>query len=301
TYPDGELALQAVNELRELTTHSQEPFLLAVGFYRPHLPFVAPQKYWDLYPVDTVVLPDNYRIPENAPQASLHRFGELRNYSDVSKKGPLSDEQALHLIRGYYACVSYVDAQIGRVINELERLDLADNTIVVLWGDHGWNLGDHTLWCKHSVYESSLRIPLIIKTPRHSAGQQTDAIVESIDIYPTLCELAGLPVPKTVEGRSLVPLLKQPNLAWPDVAFSRFRTGDSLRTDRYRYSEYHNMTSGKYLGRMLYDHKLDALENHNIAERPENKELVAKLAELLEEKRLATAKPPSPRRSSPKK
>ena len=300
TFADGKLALKAIEELGDLATRSQEPFLLAVGFYKPHLAFIAPQKYWDLYPAEEISLPDNYKIPENAPPASIHRFGELRTYSDIKQKGPLSDQQALHLIRGYYACVSYVDAQIGKVLAELERLDLARNTIVVLWGDHGWNLGDHTLWCKHSVFESSLRIPLIVKSPKHAFGQKTDAIAESIDIYPTLCALTDLPIPATVEGRSLVPLLTDPTLAWSGAAFSRFRKGDSLRTDRYRYSEYHDESSGEYLGRMLYDLKLDPLENHNISEQPAQEELVARLAEQLEEKRLATAKPPNPRRSVPK-
>lgn len=296
-YADGMLASKAIDELVELATRSQEPFLLAVGFYKPHLAFAAPQKYWDLYPPEEISLPGNYQVPENAPQASIHRFGELRTYSDVKQRGALSDEQALHLIRGYYACVSYVDAQIGKVLDELERLDLADNTIVVLWGDHGWNLGDHTLWCKHSVYESSLRIPLIIKSPSQALGKQTDAIAESIDIYPTLCRLTGLPIPETVEGRSLVPLLTQPELAWPGLAFSRFRTGDSIRTDRYRYSEYRDERSGEHLGRMLYDLKLDPLENRNISEQPENKGLVAKLAKLLQGCRLDTVEPPSPYRS----
>jgi arylsulfatase A-like enzyme len=298
TYADGIIAAKAIEELNRLASGPQDPFLLAVGFYKPHLAFIAPKKYWDLYPTESISLPDNYKVPENAPKAAMHQFGELRTYSDVVQRGPISNEQAIHLIRGYYACVSYVDAQIGKVLDELHRLNLADNTIVVLWGDHGWNLGDHTMWCKHSTFESSLRIPLMVKSPSHVAGQKTDAIAESIDIYPTLCQLSGLPIPETVEGRSLVPLLEQPSQDWPSLAFSRFRKGDSIRTDRYRYSEYHDEKTGEYLGRMLFDLQSDPLENHNISERPENSNLVLELASKLEQTRLATANPPSPRRQT---
>ncbi|MEZ6046473.1 MAG: sulfatase [Planctomycetaceae bacterium] len=163
-YIDGKLANRAIKDLQRLSKQ-QEPFYLAVGFYKPHLPFNAPRKYWDLYDQNQIKLPKNYYVPEDAPAESIHNSGELRAYSNIPKTGPVSDETARNLIHGYYACVSYTDAQIGKVLDELDRLGLAENTIVVLWGDHGWNLGEHTLWCKHSCYETSLQIPLIVRAP----------------------------------------------------------------------------------------------------------------------------------------
>ncbi len=280
-YRDGALALEAIKRLELLAKRPNQPFFMAVGFYKPHLPFVAPQKYWDLYPLENIRLPDNYQTPENAPKAALHQFGELRNYEDMPAKGPISEDQARHLIRGYYACVSYIDAQAGKVLDALETLGLSDNTIVVVWGDHGWNLGDHLLWCKHSVFESSLRIPLIIRAPGIDGGLTTVALADSVDIYPTLCELTDLPIPDSVEGVSLVPVIKFPQRPWVRSSFSRFRTGDSIRTNRYRYSEYHSEATGEYLGRMLYDHQVDPLENVNLAERPQLAETVRNLAERL--------------------
>lgn len=264
-YADGVLANRAVAELQRLKTRD-EPFFLAVGFFKPHLPFVAPQKYWDLYDHDKIQLPDNYYVPKDAPAESLHASGELRAYAGIPAKGPVSDETARNLIHGYYACVSYTDAQIGKLLDELDRLELADNTIVVLWGDHGWNLGEHTLWCKHSCYETSMRIPLIVRAPGINAGQRRSVLVESIDVYPTLCELAGLHRPEHLHGRSLAALMKDPQTAWKTAAVGRFQNGDTIRTDTFRLTEYTDK-QGRRTARMLYDHQADPGENVNVATR----------------------------------
>jgi iduronate 2-sulfatase len=278
-YADGKTADKAISDLRRLKRMDQ-PFFLATGFVKPHLPFNAPKKYWDLYDRDKIDLADNPYRPKDAPDAAIHSWGELRAYHGIPKKGPLSEEMARTLIHGYYACTSYTDAQIGRVLGELDRLGLRDNTIVVLWGDHGWNLGEHTLWCKHCHFQTSLRAPLIVRVPGLKGGIRTDALTEFVDIYPTLCELAGLPVPKHTEGRSFVPLMKDPNRPWKDAIHSRFHSGQSVRTDRYCYTEWTGK-DGKVYARMLYDQKLDPDENTNISERPENAELVKKLAQRL--------------------
>ena len=177
----------------------------------------------------------------------------------------MSDETARNLIHGYYACVSYTDAQIGKLLDELDRLELADNTIVVLWGDHGWNLGEHTLWCKHSCYETSMQIPLIVRAPGIKGGQRRSGLVESIDLYPSLCELAGLPLPEHLQGRSFATLMKDPEAEWKSAAIGRFQNGDTIRTDTFRFTEYTN-AKGTLTSRMLYDHEADPGENVNVAE-----------------------------------
>ncbi len=276
---DGQVALKTIADLQRLKQMDQ-PFFLAAGFFKPHLPFIAPEKYWDLYPAQSIKLPGNYHRPENAPDEAIHNSGELRAYEGVPKQGRLPDELALNLIRGYHACVSFTDAQIGRVLDELERLDLAKNTIVVLWGDHGWNLAEHTLWCKHSCFETSMRVPLIIHAPGYQGGLKTDALTELIDIYPTLCELAGIPIPEHVQGRSFVPLMKDPSQPWKDQAIGRFMAGDTIRTDDYRFTEYSRRTSEPF-ARMLYNHQSDGAENFNVSEQPEQAKIVVELAERL--------------------
>ena len=243
---------------------------------------MAPKKYWDLYDFDKIHLPETYHVPENAPAVSIHSSGELRAYAGIPAKGPVDDLTARKLIHGYYACVSYTDAQIGRVLEELERLKLVENTIVVLWSDHGWNLGEHTLWCKHSCYETSMHIPLLIRVPGVTDGEKTDALVESIDLYPTLAELAGLPQPKHLAGRSLVPLLSEPQQMWKPFAIGRYRQGDTIKTDHFRYSEY-TQPNGKMLGRMLYDHRLDPEEDHNVVKMNALSSEVTRLSTLLKE------------------
>lgn len=293
-YGDGAVAHTAVERLQALAANPEQPFFLAVGFYKPHLPFVAPKKYWDLYPPESIKLPDNYQLPTNAPAESTHTWGELRAYEGIPKKGPIDDATALNLIRGYYACVSYTDAQVGKVLAELDRLGLAENTIVVLWGDHGWNLGDHTYWNKHSTFESSMRVPLLVRAPGITGGTHTAGLTESIDIYPSLCELAGLPVPETVEGKSFVPLLRFPNRPWAKAAVGRYVRGDTIRTDRYRYTEYReDRGAGPRKSDMLYDHTTDPLENHNISQDPALAETVQALNQTLQATKTSTVVPPS--------
>ena len=236
-----------------------------MGFLKPHLPFIAPKKYWDLYDHDTIRVPKNYHTPKDAPRESIHTSGELRSYSGIPAKGPVSDEAARKLIHGYYACVSYTDAQIGKLLAELDRLKLADNTIVVLWGDHGWNLGEHTLWCKHSCYETSMRIPLIVRAPGINGGQRRSNLMETVDLYPTLCELTGLPLPKHLQGRSFAAFLKDPSSEWKSAAVGRYKNGDTIRTDSFRFTEY-SSAAGKRSSHMLYDHSAGPGEGVNVAE-----------------------------------
>ncbi len=284
-YFDGMIADKGISDLRRLKK-KDKPFFLALGFFKPHLPFNAPKRYWDLYKREKIDLADNPFRPKGAPDAALHNWGELRAYEGIPGKGRLPDELARTLIHGYYACVSYTDAQIGRVLAELDRLGLRRNTIVVLWGDHGWNLGEHGLWCKHCNFETSLHSPLIVNAPGIKGGRKTMALTEYLDIYPSLCQLCNLPLPAHLEGRSFVPLMKKPNRLWKEAVFSRYYNGDSVKTDRYRYTEWRRK-DGTIYARMLYDHKTDPHENVNISELPQNKELVKKLGRMLQEIRSA--------------
>ena len=284
TYTDGVIARQAIGRLRKLAKTSDQPFFLAVGFTKPHLPFVAPGRYFEKYPVSEVAMPSNYFPPENAPGGAIHNSGELRNYSDIPKTGVLPEEKARELIRGYHAATSYTDAHIGRLLDAFDKLGLAESTIIVLWGDHGWNLGEHTLWCKHSCFETSLRSPLVFVTPPGmalSSGTATESLTEFIDIYPTLCELAGLPLPDHLDGQSLVPLLKNPSVNLKDHAISRFQEGDTIRSDQFRYTIYRDK-DGTQTGHMLYDHRKDPDENVNVAGEAEYAPVVKDLARELQ-------------------
>lgn len=280
-YRDGKLALKVIKDLEKLK-ESNQPFFLTMGVAKPHLPFTAPKKYWDLYDRNSIRLPESYTQPKSTPKKAFHNFGELRQYEGIPKKGDIPEAQAKELIHGYYACVSYIDSQIGLVLDELERLELAENTIVVLWGDHGWNLGDHKLWCKHVTFETALRTPLVLKVPGKTNGERTDAITEYIDIYPTLVELAGLDIPGTVDGVSAVPLLDGRDRE-KDWAVSKFKDAVTLIKGDLFYTEWTD-SAGVAYERMLFDHKTDPLELDNLAEKEEHVELVAELAEELRER-----------------
>lgn len=237
---DGEVARRTINFLRELAK-KDKPFFMAAGFYKPHLPFIAPRKYYDLYPIESINLPDYRKDPEGAPSYATQPSWELRSgYADFPKDFdvPFSEEQQKKLIQGYYACVSFVDQQIGNVLNELDRLGLREDTVIVLWGDHGWHLGDHNMYCKHTNYEQSTRSPLIF-----SGGEWTgksSSPTEFVDIYPTLCELAGVKTPENLDGVSLVPLFENKKDRVKEYAVSQFprednKMGYAFRNDRYRY------------------------------------------------------------------
>jgi arylsulfatase A-like enzyme len=300
-YPDGRTAAHAVEVLRERAKDKDTPFFLAVGFIKPHLPFISPKKYWDLYNEADLKLAPNPFPPKDVPAVAMTTFGELRAYEGIPAKGPLSDAQAMKMIHGYYAAVSFMDAQVGKVLAELDRLGLRDSTIVILWGDHGWHLGDHGLWCKHTNFESATHVPLIISVPgQKTAGSHSDALVEFVDIYPSLAELCGLPTPPGLEGTSFAPLIEQPSRSWKTAAFSQYPRaggvmGYTMRTERYRYTEWvkgpkdgRKVHAGwptawgqEVVGRELYDHEKDPEENVNLAEQPEMKDKAAELSKTL--------------------
>ena len=287
TFHDGVLANMAVNALREIK-QKQQPFFLAVGFIRPHLPFVAPKKYWDLYDPEKIPPAPNPFRPKGAPAYAVLEGGELRSYDRIPA-GHLDPGLARQLKHGYYAAVSYMDAQLGRVLDELERLGLRENTIIILWGDHGWKLGEHDAWCKHSNVENDTHVPLILSVPGlKTAGQRTDALVEFVDIYPSLAGLAGLPLPGHLEGRSFQPLLENPLRPWKTAAFSQYPRaihgqplmGYSMRTDRYRFTRWvHRGDHAKVDAVELYDHQTDPQENTNMANDPAHQALVAQLTQ----------------------
>ena len=288
TFQDGKVAELAVSTLRDLSK-KPEPFFLAVGFVRPHLPFVSPQKYWDLYDPAKIQLAPNKFRPKDAPDYAILPGGEMRSYRDVPD-GSIPDDLARQLKHGYYAAISYMDAQVGKVLDEIERLGLRENTIVILWGDHGWKLGEHDAWCKHSNSENDTNAPLLLSVPRmKNAGVRTNAMVEFVDIYPTLAELAGLPLPKHLEGTSFKPVLDHPQRPWKSAAFSQYPRsanssslgtlmGYSMRTDRYRFTVWvARKDHAKIDAIELYDHETDPQENTNIAQVPANAALVEKL------------------------
>lgn len=278
-YPCGALADKIIGDLRRAKQEGT-PFFITAGFTKPHLPFNAPKKYWDLYDPEKLELADNPFKPEGAPSQAMHQWNELRDgYGGMPEVGNMPDDLARRLIHGYYACVSYTDAMIGKVMDELDRLGMGDDTIVVLMGDHGWQLGEHTLWCKHALFNTSTFTPLMIRAPGFKNGQRTEALVEFVDIYPSLCELAGVPLPEHLQGKSFVPLLKNPDADWKEAAFSRYHGGESVTTERYSYSEWNGGT------RMLYDHEKDPDENVNVSENPEYKQVVDKMQKLLQEHR----------------
>ncbi len=283
-YFDGAQTDAAIQKLKELK-EGEKPFFFAIGYYRPHLPFNVPKKYWDMYDRNKIPLADNQFIPKNAPLMAINNLRELRSYTDFKQAkhpayGSLTEEQARLLRHGYFASVSYVDAQIGRLMDSMEKMGLRDNTIVILWGDHGWKLGEHNSWCKMTNYEIDTRVPLIISTPdMKNTGKQSAALVEFVDIYPSLCELAGLPLPSDLQGTSFVPLLDNPDRPWKKAVFSQFLRegvwiapdgieymGYSIRTDRFRYVEWINWETKELAAKELYDHETDPQENENIVD-----------------------------------
>ncbi len=278
-YYDGMIAERAIRELGALS-HSDIPFFLAVGFLKPHLPFNAPAEYWDQYDPTDISLAEFDRMPLGAPKEAKHNWGELRTYETVpDAPEPVSKEMALKLRHGYYAATSYADAQIGRVLRALDELNLTETTIVVLVGDHGWSLGEHGLWSKHSPFDVATHAPLIIRAPGAAPGE-ANGLVEFIDIYPTLIAMTGTPWPDHLQGTSMLRMIQNPESPGKLAVFPRWRNAENVRTDRYSYTEF-RAQDGTLLSHMLYDSANDSDETVNLADEPGFATDVAELRQLL--------------------
>lgn len=294
-YVDG-MVCEAAETTMDTLAAGGMPFFLAVGFRKPHLPFCAPSKYWDLYERDQIPVPQDTQHPKDAPELAIRSWRELEGYTDISTDGMVPDDKMKELRHGYYACVSYVDALVGRLINKLTETGLAEKTIVVLWSDHGYHLGEQGLWTKANNFELATRVPLVITIPgQPNAGTRCDALVELVDLFPTLADVCSLPAPAGMEGTSLKPLLTSPNHPWKQAVFSQYPRdnnshrhtgpgdimGYAVRTRRYRYVEWRNWNTQRIVARELYDHRIDPNESTNVALRTPYTSTVQELAGIL--------------------
>ena len=283
-YQDGQFTNNTIKYMRQFSKEDT-PFFLAVGFKKPHLPFVAPKKYWDLYKRDEVPLAEYQEPIKNGVDIAYHNSPELRNYSDIPELKSFSDifsdllpeSKQRELIHGYHASVSYIDAQVGKLISELKALKLYENTIIVLWGDHGWHLGDHALWCKHTNFENATRVPFILSTPKGTPGIYKYP-VELLDIFPTLCAATNLNIPEHLQGKNLMPVMSQVSHKVKNYSVSQYRRGKndktfgySIRTERYRltlwmkdyYRLFEPFDKSYIIAGELYDYQNDPLEKEN--------------------------------------
>lgn len=265
-YVDGlttQLAIQKMQELKK----QKEPFCLAVGFFKPHLPFTAPKKYWDLYDREKIEISESSFIPAGINEKSLQSSGEFNQYKLGEEKAslaqPLSDAYSRKLKHAYYSCISYIDAQVGMLLQELEDSGMAENTIVVLWGDHGWHLGDHLVWGKHTLMDRALHSPLIIRKPDQTAPRNIEEVVSTLDIYPTLMDMCNIEMPYAGDGQSMMPILESTTKhSWDNEAFSYFKEGISMKTPEFRITQFYRDEQPDV---ELYNHLLDPLESVNMA------------------------------------
>ncbi|WFB37673.1 sulfatase [Kiritimatiellota bacterium B12222] len=293
-YPDGAIAAWGVEQLRELK-NTEDPFFLALGWRKPHLPFVAPQSYWDLYDPEMLPFPENDFMPEDMPEYTKgYHYSELRNYVDVPYgQEPLSEALDRRLLQGYRACVSFLDAQVGKVLQALDENGLREDTVVVFMVDHGFQLREHDLFCKHTAFMTSYHVPMLVRAPGVTeVGGRIAGLSENIDIFPTLCELCGLDQPAEIDGESRVNWLRTPSLGGKEAAFSvwgvskredpeQVIVGYTVVTDRYRYTEWTHNASGEVKARELFRLEYDPLETLNLAGRDEYVEVMQGLSLLI--------------------
>jgi arylsulfatase A-like enzyme len=279
-YADTKMVNKAIEKLNELTK-KERPFFMALGFLKPHLPFNAPKKYWDLYKEEDIELASNRFKPKNAPDVSMHKYGELRKYTNIpsNKTTEIPDSSQKKLIHGYYACVSYIDQEIGKLINHLKKIDIYENSIIVLWGDHGWQLGEHNLWAKHCNYQTSLKVPLLIKYPNQKKQKRINTVVELLDIYPTLCDLSNIKKPKHLQGKSLLSI----NNSDPKnlYGYSKYHHGETITSINKSFTEWINKENS-IITNMMYDLIIDPEENNNISVIKENKPQIINFQSLLD-------------------
>jgi iduronate 2-sulfatase len=305
-YYDGaqtELAKKTLSRLAEMN----QPFYMGLGYFRPHLPFTAPKKYWDLYDPDEIPLASNSFVPKNAPDHTMNSMYELRHYDGFNHIGHpqssfrMSEDTSRILKHGYYASVSYIDALMGDLIAHMKELEIYENTIIIVWGDHGWKLGEHNSWGKMTNYNIDLKVPMIIRYPnQENRGAQTFEITELVDMFPSLCELTGIKAPDYMQGNSFVPLIKDPERSWKEAAFSQFHRrpqhsadgnrymGYSINTKEYHYIEWYTWdpesgTRGELTDTELYDRENDPHETLNIAKDSKHIKTVEALSKLLAE------------------
>lgn len=285
-YRDGKIADIACQQLKEM---DGQPFFLAVGFWRPHLPFLAPKQYWDRYQRDKLHLPKYFNSPDQVPSLALHDSRELKGYGPDPHS--LSNAERRELWHGYYASISYLDAQVGKLLQTLKETGLDQNTIVVFWSDHGFHLGQHSLWCKTSCFDLDARVPLIISAPGFTHGKLTNSLAELVDLYPTLSELCELPPPRS-EGKSLVPILRDSNAIVQDFAFTQHprpayykgepeAMGYSIRSSNFRYTEWRDWKTKEIIAKELYNHQLDPEELKNVASEEKYSAELLKLSRAL--------------------
>ena len=293
-YIDGKIANDAIHYLEKAKASGQS-FFLAVGFKKPHSPYCAPKKYWEIYK-KTQFEVTNRDKPIGSPDIAFHKWEEIRGYRDIPKTGEISLEKEQEIWHGYYACISYVDAQVGRILEILDKLDLSKNTIIVLWGDHGYHLGEQQLWCKATNFELDARVPLIISAPgMKKNGSKSEAIVETLDIYPTLIDLCKIQPQGKLSGVSLRPLLKNPDKKWKNVSYNQFirpwplgkmsptHMGYSVRTEEWRCTFWFDFKSGSIEDKELYHLIGNSIEMKNLAGEPEYSNIEAKLARLIDD------------------
>ena len=295
-YRDGQIANLAAATIRDHPAEGQ-PFFLAVGFWRPHLPFVAPKRYWDLYDAESIPMPVPSFVPAGAPPIAIHDSREIQGYGDKRPATQFSAADIRHFRHGYYASISFLDAQVGKLLDALEESAHAEKTIIVFTSDHGFHIGEHALWGKTSNFELDARVPLIIAAPQFpkAAGQRTQALCELIDLYPTLSELTGVSddLPQNLEGVSLVPLFKDPEGSVKSYAVTQHQQpfygssanwkawGYSLRSNRWRFTEWRDTSSGHVVAQELYDHRNDPLETRNVAADSQYDDVVKQLSAAL--------------------
>lgn len=286
-YKDGRTAMHAIKTLKKI---KDENFLMFVGLSKPHLPFNAPKKYWDLYDKADFKVPAKV-APKDMYGLSLTKWGELRNYYGIPKEGLLNDDLSTDLIHGYHACVSYIDAQMGKVMQTLEELNLRKNTIVILMSDHGWKLGEYGAWCKHTNFELDVNVPFIVSREssykKRVTNATSDALVENVDLFPTLAEACGLET-HPLQGKSLLKLVDNPHMDWDKGAYSLYPRGKNIMgftcTDgQFRYTEWWNNSEQKVLGKELYSCEQDYMQQAlNLAKDPVHKTDVKRMEQLLQ-------------------
>jgi arylsulfatase A-like enzyme len=280
-YADEKMVDKVISDLETINANNQ-PCLMAIGFLKPHLPFNAPKKYWDLYTESDLKLANNRYQPHNTPKIAMHNYAELRRYLNIpdDKATDIPDSVQLQLIHGYYACISFVDAQIGRLIQALKEKDMYDNSVIVFVGDHGWQLGEHNLWAKHCNFQTSLKVPLLLKYPGQQQKQKIESVVELIDLFPTLCALSNIETPDHTQGKSLVSINTEDSKN--SVGFSSYHKGTTITTSDYAYTEWFDSKKNTVIGDMLFDLKHDVHENSSLAKDSTYKTLISNFKEQID-------------------